>query len=114
MSIAISSRSTTPTFTSPFTTSATNNLTKSTDGAGSEASSSSSVEADFLKFAQMSPEERVQQAVLSKLGMTEEEFNKLDAKAKGDVLAKIRDEILRQADLKKSDHRTGTVADIKV
>ncbi|MDX3809958.1 hypothetical protein ACXIUS_23380 [Bosea thiooxidans] len=116
MSIAVSSRSTTPTFTSPFTTSATNNPTKSTEGASSEASSSSSssVEADFLKFAQMSPEERVQQAVLSKLGMTEEEFNKLDAKAKGDVLAKIRDEILRQADLKKSDHRTGAVADIKV
>lgn len=114
MSIAVSSRPTTPTFTSPFTTSATNNLTTPTDGAGSAASSSSSVKADFLKFAQMSPEERVQQAVLSKLGMTEEEFNKLDAKAKGDVLAKIRDEILRQADMKKSGHRTGAVADIKV
>jgi hypothetical protein len=71
------------------------------------------VEAEFLKFAQMTPEERVQKAILSKLGMTEEEFNKLDAKAKGDVLTKIRDEILRQADMK-SEQRTGAVADIRV
>lgn len=81
--------------------------------AGASSTASDAVEADFLKFAQMSPEERVQQAVLSKLGMTEEEFNKLDAKAKGDVLTKVRDEMLRQMDAK-GEHRTGALADIKV
>ena len=113
MSIAISSPSASPVFTSPFTTSAASSASVETATSGSETSSSSSVEADFLRFAQMSPEERVQQAILSKLGMTEEQFNKLDVKAKGDVLAKIRDEILRQADMK-TEHRTGAVADIKV
>jgi hypothetical protein len=113
MSIAISSPSASPVFTSPFTTSAAGNSSAETGTPGSEVSSSSSVEAEFLKFAQMTPEERVQKAILSKLGMTEEEFNKLDAKAKGDVLTKIRDEILRQADMK-SEQRTGAVADIRV
>jgi hypothetical protein len=79
----------------------------------SSSSSSSSAEAEFLKFAQMTPEERVQKAILDKLGMTEEEFNKLDAKAKADVMAKIRDEMLKQMEAK-GEHRKGELADIRV
>ncbi|MEZ2410200.1 hypothetical protein AB6806_25720 [Bosea sp. RCC_152_1] len=113
MSVAISSRSPAPASTFPLGTRSSSTAATEADGKEGDASASSSVKADFLKFARMSPEERVQQAVLSKLGMTEEQFNKLDAKAKGDVLAKVRDEILRQMDTK-GGRRTGTVADIKV
>lgn len=93
MSVAISSRSPAPASSFPLGTRSSSTAATEADGKGGDASASSSVKADFLKFARMSPEERVQQAVLSKLGMTEEQFNKLDAKAKGDVLAKVRDEI---------------------
>lgn len=82
----------------------------------SEASSaipSSSVESEFLKIARMSPEERVQKAILDKLGMTEEEFNKLDAKAKADIMAKVREEMLRDMETKQ-ERRTGAFADISV
>ncbi len=84
-----------------------------TASASSSSSSSSSVEAEFLKFAQMTPEERVQKAILDKLGMTEEEFNKLDAKAKADAMAKMRDEMLKQMEAK-GGQRTGELADIRV
>ncbi len=114
MSIAISHhRTTAPSFLQQVAPSASSDPAVDTDSTTESADASSSVEADFLKVAQMSPEERVQKAILSKLGMTEEDFNKLDAKAKGDVLAKVRDETLRQMDAK-GEHRTGTVADIKV
>lgn len=86
---------------------------KTDTSSSSSSSSSSSVEAEFLKFAQMTPEERVQKAILDKLGMTEEEFNKLDAKAKADVMAKIRDEMLKQMEAK-GEHRKGELADIRV
>jgi hypothetical protein len=79
----------------------------------SSSSSSSSVEAEFLKFAQMTPEERVQKAILDKLGMTEEQFNKLDPKAKADVMTKIREEMLKQMEAKR-DMRVGELADIRV
>lgn len=89
----------------------------SKDGEGESSASSlspqSSVEAEFLKFAQMTPEERVQKAILDKLGMTEEEFNKLDSKAKADVMAKIRDEMRAQMEAK-GELRTGALADIQV
>lgn len=81
--------------------------------AASSSSPSSSTEAEFLKIARMTPEERVQKAILDKLGMTEEQFNKLDSKAKADVMAKVRDEMLRQMEAK-NDRRTGAFADISV
>lgn len=83
------------------------------EGEKTSKPAASSVEAEFLKFAQMTPEERVQKALLDKLGMTEEEFNKLDAKAKADVMAKVRDEMLSQMKAK-GEHRTGEIADIRV
>ncbi len=85
-------------------------------GAGASSSvSSSSTEAEFLKIARMSPEERVQAALLAKLGMTEEEFNKLDAQAKADVMSKIRDEMLKHMEAKGGTaNKTGALADIRV
>ncbi|BCB19573.1 hypothetical protein [Bosea sp. ANAM02] len=85
------------------------------DAAASSSVSSSSTEAEFLKIARMSPEERVQAALLAKLGMTEEEFNKLDAQAKADVMSKIRDEMLKQMEAKgETAKKIGALADISV
>ena len=82
---------------------------------GAAAATSPSVEAEFLKIARMTPEERVQAALLAKLGMTEDEFNKLDAQAKADVMTKIRDEMLKQMEAKgENATKTGALADIKV
>lgn len=82
---------------------------------GTTSTSSSSAEAEFLKIARMTPEERVQAALLAKLGMTEEEFNKLDAQAKADVMSKIRDEMLKQMEAKgENATKTGALADISV
>ncbi|MGO4405004.1 hypothetical protein AB4Z10_12155 [Bosea sp. RAF48] len=83
------------------------------DSTASTAASSSSTEAEFLKIARMTPEERVQKAILDKLGMTEEQFNKLDSKAKADVMAKVREEMLRQMEAK-NERRNGAFADIRV
>lgn len=77
------------------------------------SSSSTSTEAEFLKIARMTPEERVQKAILDKLGMTEEQINKLDSKAKADVMARVREEMLRQMEAK-NERRTGAFADISV
>ncbi|MGX1742337.1 hypothetical protein ACWIEX_12350 [Bosea sp. NPDC055353] len=75
----------------------------------------SSAEDEFLKIARMSPEERVQAAILAKLGMSEDEFNKLDAQAKADVMTKIRDEMLKQMEAKgENANKTGALADIRV
>ncbi|UZF93974.1 hypothetical protein [Bosea sp. NBC_00550] len=79
----------------------------------SSSPSADSIQAEFLKFARMTPEERVQKAILDKLGMTEEQFNKLDSKAKADVMAKVRDEMLKQME-EKGEQRTGALADITV
>lgn len=86
------------------------------DSSSAQASaSSSSVEAEFLKIARMTPEERVQAALLAKLGMSENEFNKLDAQAKADVMTKIRDEMLKQMEAKgENAKKTGALADIRV
>ena len=81
----------------------------------SAAATSSSAEAEFLKIARMTPEERVQAALLAKLGMSEDEFNKLDAQAKADVMTKIRDEMLKQMEAKgENATKTGALADIRV
>lgn len=79
------------------------------------SATSPSIEAEFLKIARMTPEERVQAALLAKLGMSEDEFNKLDAQAKADVMTKIRDEMLKQMEAKgENANKTGALADIRV
>lgn len=95
---------------------AADNDSKQDAGAsGSSSASSPSAESEFLKIARMTPEERVQAALLAKLGMTEDEFNKLDAQAKADVMSKIRDEMLKQMEAKgESANKTGALADIRV
>ena len=114
MSNSITNRPISLPFTTPVKPAAQND--SSTDASSaSTLATSSSAEAEFLKFARMTPEERVQAALLTKLGMSEDEFNKLDSKAKADVMSKIRDEMLKQMEAKgENTNKTGALADIRV
>lgn len=117
MSNPITNRPISLPFATPVKPAAQNDGSTDTSSSASTttATTSSSPEDEFLKIARMSPEERVQAAILAKLGMTEDEFNKLDSKAKADVMSKIRDEMLKQMQAKGEDPaRTGALADIRV
>lgn len=113
MSNSITNRPISLPFTTPVKPAARNE--SASDSSLSTSAKPSSAEAEFLKFAQMTPEERVQAALLAKLGMSEDEFNKLDAQAKADVMSKIRDEMLKLMEAKgENSARTGALADIRV
>ncbi|MDQ2078628.1 hypothetical protein RA307_00415 [Xanthobacteraceae bacterium Astr-EGSB] len=70
-----------------------------------------SVEADFLKEAKKTPAERMHEALLKKLGLTEEEFQALDPEAKAAVEEAMREEVAKQA---KQSGETGVLADLNV
>lgn len=111
MSNPITNRPISLPFTNPIKPAAQNESSSSVPA----SATSSSTEAEFLKIARMTPEERVQAALLAKLGMSEDEFNKLDAQAKADVMTKIRDEMLKQMEAKgEKAKKTGALADIRV
>lgn len=117
MSNPITNRPISLPFTTPVKPAAQNDSStdNSSSAAAATSTTSSSTEDEFLKIARMSPEERVQAAILAKLGMTEDQFNKLDSKAKADVMSKIRDEMLKQMQAKgESPNKTGALADIRV
>jgi len=114
MSIPIANRPISQSFTSPLKqTAQSESRQENAASSSSSEAASSSVESEFLKIARMTPEERVQKAILDKLGMSEEEFDKLDAKGKADVMAKVRDEMLRDLEAR-AERRTGAFADIRV
>jgi TPP-dependent pyruvate/acetoin dehydrogenase alpha subunit len=70
-----------------------------------------SVEAEFLKEAKKTPAERMHEAMLKKLGLTEEQFQALDPETKAAVEESIREEIAKQA---KQTGDTGVLADLSV
>lgn len=113
MSNPITNRPISLPFAPPVKPAAQNESGSNSSNSASTSATSSSAEAEFLKIARMTPEERVQAALLAKLGMTEDEFNKLDAQTKADVMTKIRDEMLKQMEAK-GGSKTGALADIRV
>lgn len=70
-------------------------------------------EAEFLKYAQMTPAERLHAQMLAKFGLTQEEFDAMDSSAKAEIADKIRDEIKRTLEAS-GDKRPGMITDIKV
>jgi len=107
MSNPITNRPISLPFTNPVKPATQN---ESGSSSASASTTSPSIETEFLKIARMTPEERVQAALLAKLGMSEDEFNKLDAQAKA-----IRDEMLKQMEAKgENANKTGALADIRV
>jgi hypothetical protein len=84
---------------------------KVTKGVAEKPVEEKSVEANFLKEAKKTPAERLHEALLKKLGLTEEEFQALDPEAKAAVEEAMREEV---AKLAKQKGDTGVLADISV
>jgi TPP-dependent pyruvate/acetoin dehydrogenase alpha subunit len=71
------------------------------------------VEAEFLKEARKTPAERLHEALLKKLGLTEEEFAALDPQSKAAVEEAVKSEIVKQAQAK-SEKSLGLFTDVSV
>jgi TPP-dependent pyruvate/acetoin dehydrogenase alpha subunit len=82
-------------------------------GTSLKLSESQSPEQKFLDYAKMSPAERMHAAMLSQLGVSEDEFNAMDPAAQKEVEQKIQQMVQQQAE-QNNDKRTGLIADISV
>lgn len=67
----------------------------------------------FLDYAKMTPAEKMHAAMLSQLGISEEEFQAMDSAAQQKIEDKIREMIKQQAE-KTNDTRTGLITDKRV
>lgn len=76
-------------------------------------SDSQSAEQKFLDYMKMTPAQRMHAAMLSQLGISEDEFNAMDPAAQKAVEQKIQQMIQRQAE-QSNDKRTGLIADVSV
>jgi hypothetical protein len=65
----------------------------------------------FLKYANMTPAERMQAQMLNELGITEDQFKAMSPAEQQKVLDKIR-ELVKQQVQNSSDKRTGMITDI--
>ncbi|WP_424631840.1 hypothetical protein [Bradyrhizobium sp. SYSU BS000235] len=85
--------------------------------ADSESSDSQSThspaEQKFLDYMKMSPAERMHAAMMSQLGITEDEYNAMDPAAQKAVEQKIQQMIQQQAE-QNNDKRTGLITDVSV
>ena len=70
-----------------------------------------SVREEFLEYAQMTPAERMEAALLSEMGLTKEEFEAMSPEAKKAIAEEIRERIKKQVE-NGSDRRTGMITDI--
>ncbi len=66
---------------------------------------------DFLKYAQMSPAERLRAQILGEMGLKEEDLNSMDSKTRQAVEDKIKDQI-KQAAEKSAPGKTGLLVDV--
>ena len=76
-----------------------------------KVASGKTAEAEFLEFAKKTPAEHMHDAMLKKLGLTQEEFDKMDPEAQRAVTEKINEEIKKQVEAS-GTKRTGMIADI--
>lgn len=75
--------------------------------------SGKTAEAAFLDFAKKTPAEHIRDAMLKKLGLTQEEFDKMDPEAQRAVTEKINEEIKKQVQASGAK-RTGMITDITI
>lgn len=73
-------------------------------------SKSSSVEQQFLAYAEKTPAQRLFDSMLQQLGLTEDDFKAMSPQDQQKVVEKIQQMIKQQAQ-DKSDTRTGLVMD---
>ena len=76
-----------------------------------KADASKTVEADFLKEAQKTPAQRIQEAMLKKLGISPEEFEAMDPDQKAAITDAIKEELMQQIKTG-SASETGNYTDI--
>lgn len=74
---------------------------------------SSSPEDEFLKYAKMSPAERIRAAILEELGITEEELEAMPAEAR-EAMEKQIAEKLKQKIEEATEKKTGMIVDVTV
>ena len=74
------------------------------------ASKKSSVEADFLKYAKMTPFDRMRAGILKSMNLTEDDLAKMSPDQRKAVEEKIRDAIEKQ--LEKQGQKTGSLVDL--
>jgi hypothetical protein len=74
---------------------------------------SDSAEQKFLDYMKMTPAQRMHAAMLSSLGISEDEYNAMSPAAQKEVEQKIQQMIQQQAE-QSNDKRTGLIADISV
>jgi TPP-dependent pyruvate/acetoin dehydrogenase alpha subunit len=79
----------------------------------SQSADPQSAEQKFLDYMKMSPAERMHAAMMSQLGISEDEFNAMDPAAQQEVEQKIQQMIQQQAE-QSNDKRTGLITDISV
>ena len=70
-------------------------------------------EQKFLEYAKMTPAERMHAAMLSQLGITEDQFKAMDPAAQQKIEEKIREMVRQQAE-NGGDKRAGLVTDKSV
>jgi TPP-dependent pyruvate/acetoin dehydrogenase alpha subunit len=78
-----------------------------------KAASGKTPEAEFLEFAKKTPAEHIRDAMLKKLGLSQEEFDNMDSASQKAVTEQITAEIKKQIEAS-GDKRTGQITDIKV
>ncbi|MGO4714357.1 hypothetical protein [Bradyrhizobium sp. 2TAF24] len=81
--------------------------------ASGKSASDKSAEQAFLDYAKMTPAQRMRASMLSKLGITEEQFKAMDAASRHKIEDKIRDMIKQQAG-KTNETPTGLITDKSV
>jgi hypothetical protein len=74
------------------------------------APNESSVEADFLKYAKMTPFDRMRAGILKSMNLTEDDLAKMSPDQQKAVEEKIRDAIEKQ--LEKQGQKTGSLVDL--
>ena len=78
-----------------------------------KAASGKTAEAEFLDFVKKTPAEHIRDAMLQKMGLTQEEFDRMDPEAKRAVSEQINEEIKKQVEAG-GTKRTGMITDITV
>lgn len=75
-----------------------------------QAGAGSSPVEEFLQYARMSPAERMRDAILKELGLSEEEVGNMDAEARAKVEEAIRQKV-REKVSQSTEAQTGVLVD---
>jgi hypothetical protein len=82
-------------------------------GSSNRPASVSSAREDFLKYAAMTPAEKMHAAMLAKLGVTEEELKAMSPEKRKEIEDKLKEMIKQQVQNDpENKNKTGQIADL--